>query len=176
MCSPTKKIKDQQVTHGSQKFSSNQRSIDIVILLESLNGPANLGAVFRNAEAFGVQHIWIHESNRMDLQSNRFKKTSRSTEHRVKYEYYSDFDRIINDFEGFKVAIEITEASRNIRCLPKQDLSKLLLVFGNEKHGISSEHLSVLDDCFHITMWGQNSSLNVSQTLGISLYEIRRTS
>lgn len=175
MYSPTK-MNDQQVSHDYQKFNSNERSIEIVILLEDLNGPANLGAVFRNAEAFGVQHIWIHESNQPDLQSNRFKKTSRSTEHHVTYEFYSDFYQVVNDFEGYKVAIEITEASKAINSIQKQDLSKILLVFGNEKYGIPSEHLSILDDCFHIRMWGQNSSLNVSQTLGISLYEIRRTS
>ena len=168
-------MKDQQLTHESSKFNTNSDPIEVSILLEVMNGPANLGSIFRNAEAFGVHQILIHESNQIDLQSNRFKRTSRSTEHRVKFKFYSSFKQIVNDFKGYKAGIEITKASKDISLLSKQKTSNLLLVFGNEKHGISSEHLSRLDDCYHINMMGQNSSLNVAQTLGISLYEVRRS-
>jgi tRNA G18 (ribose-2'-O)-methylase SpoU len=52
--------------------------------------------------------------------------------------------------------------------------SKILLILGNEKLGINSETLNRLDENYHIKMFGTNSSLNVAQTLGIALYEIRR--
>ena len=166
---------DKQLTHSETNFNAKERGCsEINLLLERLDSPANLGSVFRNSEAFGIVNIWIHEANRDYLKSNRFKRTSRSTEFNLNIVFYEDETSIVDTFEGTTIGIEITENSENISSFKKGLDSKILLVLGNEKLGINSETLNRLDKNYHIKMFGTNSSLNVAQTLGIVLYEIRR--
>ena len=166
---------DKQLTHSETKFNARESGCsEINVLLERLDSRANLGSVFRNSEAFGVVNIWVHEANRDYLKSNRFKRTSRSTEHNLNILFYKDKVSVLNAFEGTTIGIEITENSESISFLKKDLKSKILLILGNEKLGINSETLNRLDGNYHIKMFGTNSSLNVAQTLGIALYEIRR--
>jgi tRNA G18 (ribose-2'-O)-methylase SpoU len=166
---------DKQLTHSETNFNAKERVYsEINILLERLDSPANLGSIFRNAEAFGVKNIWVHKSNRDFLGSNRFKRTSRSTENNLNIAFYEDKISVLDKFEGKTIGIEITENSEDITSYKKNVSSNVLLVLGNEKLGIDSETLNKLDNNYHIKMLGANSSLNVAQTLGIALYEIRR--
>ncbi|EMY81383.1 rRNA methyltransferase SpoU-like protein [Psychroflexus gondwanensis ACAM 44] len=166
---------DKQLTHSETNFNTKERVCsEINLLLERLDSPANLGSIFRNAEAFGVKNIWVHESNRDYLRSNRFKRTSRSTENNLNICFYEDKISLLDTFEGTTIGIEITENSENMTSYKGNVSSIVLLVLGNEKSGLDSETLNRLDKNYHIKMLGTNSSLNVAQTLGIALYEIRR--
>lgn len=166
-------MKEQQLKHHQVNFKTTAK-IPISILLDQMDSPANLGSIFRNAEAFGVQSIWVHSSNQKDLESARFKRTSRSTWKNISISFYEDCQRPIDDFEGQKIGLEITSHSKDIIKLSEQKFDHVLLVVGNEKRGIAEDILQKLDHIYHIKMFGENSSLNVSQSLGIALHEIRR--
>ncbi|NEV94381.1 TrmH family RNA methyltransferase [Psychroflexus sp. YR1-1] len=166
-------MKDQQLKHHQVNFGTSTK-IQISIVLDEMGSPANLGSIFRNAEAFGVQNIWIHNSNQKDLESTRFKRTSRSTWKNVSISFYEDCQKVIDDFDGQKIGLEITSTSKDITTLSEQKIDRVLLVVGNEKRGIAEDILQKLDHIFHIKMFGKNSSLNVSQSLGIALHEITR--
>ncbi|SDG98522.1 TrmH family RNA methyltransferase [Psychroflexus sediminis] len=166
-------MKDEQLKHHQVNFNNTSKT-QISILLDEMSSPANLGSIFRNAEAFGVQSIWINSSNQKDLESTRFKRTSRSTWKNLNISFYEDFQRVFDDFKGLKIGLEITNNSTDIKTLSELDTDEFLLVMGNEKRGITENILHKLDKICHIKMFGKNSSLNVSQTLGIALYEARR--
>lgn len=166
-------MKDKQLQHHQTKFDTPSTT-KIDVLVDEMNSPANLGSIFRNAEAFGVATIWIHENNKGELASNRFKRTARSTEKNIDIRFYKDLDPILETNEAFKVGIEITNTSQPIRTIKSLQLNEVLIVVGNEKHGIDEMLMQKLDHIYHINMYGRNSSLNVSQSLGIALYEIRR--
>jgi len=166
---------DKQLTHSETNFNARESNCsEIDVLLERLDSRANLGSIFRNSEAFGVVNMWVHEANRDYLKSNRFKRTSRSTEYSLNILFYKDKVSVLNAFKGTTIGIEITKNSESISFLKKDLKSKILLILGNEKLGINSDTLNRLDKNYHIKMFGTNSSLNVAQTLGIALYEIRR--
>lgn len=166
-------MKDIQLEHHQINFDKNSE-FEITILLDQIDSPANLGSIFRNAEAFGVTTIWVHEENKKELESNRFKRTSRSTEKTLNINFYKDAKLLLNSFEGYKIGLEITSKSNAITELKKLKARNILIALGNEKSGISENILHLLDHIYHIQMFGKNSSLNVAQTLGIALYEIRR--
>ena len=166
-------MKDIQLQHHQTKFDTASTT-EIDVLLDEMDSPANLGSIFRNAEAFGVKTIWVHENNNPEFTSNRFKRTARSTDKNINIHFYSDFETVLKADDQLKIGIEITTTSQPVQKIKTLQLKKLLLVVGNEKHGIKTELIEKLDHIFHIDMYGQNSSLNVSQSLGIALYEIRR--
>lgn len=166
-------MEQKQLDHHQIHFESSKH-IKISVFLERIDSPANLGSIFRNAEAFGVETIWINESNRKDLESTRFKRTARSTWKNLNFSFYEDFQPVFEEYNGLKIGLEITRNSSDIAKISETEFQQVLLVLGNERSGISDDVLQQLDEIYHIKMFGKNSSLNVSQTLGIALYEIRR--
>lgn len=166
-------MQNNQLQHHQVNFKTTfTKNVDI--LLDQIDSPANLGSVFRNAEAFNVGTIWIKDTNKNLLDSNRFKRTARSTEKYLNISFYEDFNSVLETYKGSKIGVEITESSKPMKELNQLEEENILLVLGNEKLGIDDDILKTLDAVFHIEMSGQNSSLNVAQTLGIALYEIRR--
>jgi tRNA G18 (ribose-2'-O)-methylase SpoU len=166
-------MEEKQLHHHQIKFKTLS-TIEIDVLVDEMYSPANLGSIFRNAEAFGVKTIWVHENNKPELKSNRFKRTARSTDKNITIHFYNDFDAVLKTDDQLKIGVEITTTSQPIQKIKILKIRKVLLIVGNEKHGIKKELIEKLDHIFHIDMYGQNSSLNVSQSLGIALYEIRR--
>ncbi|WP_127844973.1 TrmH family RNA methyltransferase [Psychroflexus aestuariivivens] len=164
-------MKQYQLEH--QDIENQKNSIKVELFLEKLNSPANLGAIFRNAEAFGVKKIWLNKSNMADLRSSRFKRTSRSTEKNLHIEFYDNPIEVLKEVTQIKIGIEITSESKNIYHI-QENIQTCTLVLGNEIGGISKEVISILDSIYHIPMFGLNSSINVAQSCGIALYELNR--
>lgn len=166
-------MEEKQLHHYQVNFE-NLNKIQVDVFLETMDSPANLGSIFRNAEAFGVKTLYVNESNRKDLESTRFKRTSRSTWKNLHISFYENYQTVFKAYQGLKVGLEITSKSNDITHISKLESDKILMVLGNEKSGISEDILQKLDKVYHIKMFGKNSSLNVSQTLGIALHEVRR--
>ncbi|MCB7480222.1 TrmH family RNA methyltransferase [Christiangramia sediminis] len=163
-----------QLTHNESSFQ--KKEFPIILLLDNILGEANLGSMFRLADAFGIQKI-IFCGSEPNLKSNRLKRTARNTYKTVDSEFKEDPTEAIKELKikGFRsLAIEITSSSKAVENISLENNEKILLVAGNERHGISDEALKLCDDCYHIEMFGENSSMNVAQSVGIALYEITK--
>lgn len=161
-----------QLVH-EQTFS-NQPKQEVAVNATLINSPANLGSIFRIAEAFGVKEIFLLESQQPLLQSNRFKRVARSTNHLIKTSFFSSTQESISDSKKIHftpVGIELSTSAQPIQTYSNQ--SPIQLLVGNERSGIPNHILQQLDFTYFIPMYGINSSLNVAQSLGISLYQIR---
>jgi len=103
-----------QLTHSTTTFESRQ--FPITILLDNITSEANIGSIFRLADAFGVEKLLFHGTI-PNLQSNRLKRTARNTHNTVAYEVFEDATAPITNLKqmGYKmVAIEITSQSEAI--------------------------------------------------------------
>lgn len=164
-----------QLIHEQNKFQ--ERKFPIVLLLDNITGEANIGSLFRLADAFNIEKI-IFTGTPPNLQSNRLKKTARSTHQRVLFEIQEDnFQEAKNLKEQnyLLYALEITSDSLPVEDFEYQQGRPLCLILGNEVSGINDELLKISDKRLHISMYGQNSSMNVAQAAGIALYEITKT-
>lgn len=140
-------------------------------------GDANIGSLFRLADAFSIEKI-IFCGSPVNLHSNRLKRTARATVEKVRSEYYEEAPEALVKYRslGYKpFALEITGDSVPLESLNFADEEKVLLVVGNERHGISQHLLEQIEIRIHITMFGHNSSMNVAQATGIAFYEITKT-
>lgn len=114
----------------------------------------------------------------INLESPRLKKTARSTINKVSFEQAQDCLEVCKDYlekQYSLLALEITSSSK---ALDQQDFSKynkIALVLGHESTGVHPEILKLCQEHFHVQMFGENSSMNVAQVTGISLYEITKT-
>lgn len=157
--------------------SKIHKKFRLVILTDNIIGEANIGSIFRLADAFNIEKI-VFTGSPINLNSNRLKRTARSTFKYVDYEYIENAVAAVRSYkeEGYAaLALEITSKSVAIDSVGYQNESKLLLIVGNEKNGISTEVLKLADKNLYIRMFGENSSMNVAQATGIALYEITKT-
>ncbi len=163
-----------QTTHGEVPFS--ERSSGIHLLCDGVKSPANIGGLFRLAEAFGVCHLYFCNAQ-INFNSERLKRTARGTMRTVPFSSEVPPLETINSFREKATpiyALEITTTSMPLQQLPVVVPQDVVLILGNEQHGVSKPVLALVDNCFHINMLGANSSMNVTQAAAIALYALTK--
>lgn len=164
-----------QKTHETTSFQ--ERKFPLVLVMDDVSGPANIGSLFRLADAFNIEKL-IFCGTEIDLESNRLKRTARSTVKNVLFEEQEDCLQTCSSLkkEGYRVfALEITEESSAIESENFRNHKKVALVLGNENSGIKKEVLEIANKSLHINMFGKNSSMNVSHAAAIALFEITKS-
>ena len=159
-----------QLNHYTSKFTKQR--FPIVLISDNVSHAANLGSLFRTADAFGVEHL-ILGGPVVEL-GRKFTKTSRATEQSVSFEQAENILEKIDELKAryyTLMALEITDKSIPISELELPKNSKIAFVIGDENHGVSASILEKCDAVVHIQMYGQNSSMNVVQATSIALYE-----
>lgn len=163
-----------QLDHSTH--SVLKEKFPIVIVADNITGEANIGSIFRLADAFHIEEI-IFTGTPINIKSNRLKRTARNTFETVSYRFEEEILPVIQQYtenEYSSLALEITSDSIALEEYKFVENSKILLVIGNERHGISTSVLQAIPTKLHITMYGTNSSMNVSQATGIALYEFSK--
>lgn len=140
-------------------------------------GDANIGSIFRLADAFNIEKI-VFCGTPFNPENNRLKRTARSTLKNVAYEFQENSTEAIKRLKGLNYvvfALEITSDSQILNSINFEMESKIVLIIGNERNGIDDTLLEITDKKVHIEMFGTNSSMNVAQATGIALYEITKS-
>lgn len=163
----------EQLSH--QQTPLEQHNLQLCVACNAIESPANLGLITRNAEAFGVKEILLSPSNNVFLKSNRFLKTARNAHQQINFILVESLvDELL---ERKKQAYQIVGVEWTPTSIPVQQMQhseKTLLILGHENYGIDEQLLAHCDQVVHIRQFGQNSSINVAQALGIVLYELVR--
>ncbi|MCM5663103.1 TrmH family RNA methyltransferase [Galbibacter mesophilus] len=162
-----------QLEHYNSPFQ--EKIFPIIILCDHISSEANIGSIFRLADAFGVSKVVF--GGITPKFSRRMEKTARNTHKTVPHKLTEDILQYALDLKkkGFTIlALEITKDSipiQNIEAIPDQNMA---LILGNENAGISDGLIKIADYTCHIEMFGKNSSMNVAQSAGICLYELTK--
>lgn len=140
----------------------------VILLVDSLNNPGNVGAMLRSAEVFAAHKVILFGNK------SYAKGISKGGHKWLDLEFAADpalLDRYRT--EGFR----ITGIENGPGAVPLHQYSfapDTVLVLGNEVGGIGKPLLEMLDDMVIIPMYGLTGSLNVTQAGSIALYEYRR--
>lgn len=165
------------IQHSHDTTNFEEKKFPIVLLLDEVLSPANIGSIFRLADAFNVEKI-IFCGSPVDLESNRMKRTARSTIDSVAHEQVEDVMetcRALSQDGYLMMALEIAQDSEPIQNVDFSKIKKVALILGNENSGIKENLLAQADKKLHINMFGKNSSMNVAQATGIALFEITKS-
>jgi tRNA G18 (ribose-2'-O)-methylase SpoU len=160
-----------QLKHEENQFKQTQ--FPITLVCDNIYFQQNIGSLFRIGEAFGIEKI-IFLGKDIPLTPRKINKTSRSTHLHVPYTVFEENDTLINylkenDYEI--ISLEIALTSKTLKEVIVPTNKKIALILGSEINGISDELLAISNQIVHITMFGQNSSMNVVQATSIALYE-----
>lgn len=145
----------------------------IIILLDEINDPHNLGAIARTAECSGATGIIITERNSAPITPTAIKASAGALEYLPVAKQSSVIQTIeILKENGFWVIG--TEVNAEIMYDELDYEMPICLIMGNEGKGISKAVLKHCDYIIKLPVLGKVQSLNVSVAAGIVLYEILR--
>ncbi len=165
-------MKHRQLDHS--ELTRPRHTLPLRIICETVQVPDNIGMIFRLAEAFGIEKIYLTGGS-IAPPNQKISKASRRTVRVVDFEVVESTADVISNLkkEGFAVTgLEVTTASVPLRGFDFKTKEKIALVVGSEKYGISDETLALLDACAAIPLLGKTTSLNVATALAIALYEV----
>lgn len=148
----------------------------IIIICEHFRSPQNVGMAFRISEIMGVQHLYLLGDGPAPPLP-KVRRTARQADQLVPFSIHKDGIACCQQLkkEAYTlIGIEITDQSKSLYNWQPLPNTKIALLFGAERGGISKELLPLLDDCYHIPMYGQISSMNVVTAISICLYEITK--
>lgn len=165
-------MKNKQLGHDQHQVTLKR--FPVCFLAHNFVVPMNIGSLFRIADAFAVEKLYLSGTSPVPPNS-KINKTSRSSEKYVPYAYEKNPLDVIKKLkaEGYTiVSLEITSASTDIRDLSVSSSDKVCLILGSESTGVCQTLLDVSDKTIHIAMLGRNSSLNVATACSIATFEI----
>lgn len=150
------------------------RRLPVGVLVDNIRSLHNVGAIFRTADGFRLEKIYLCGITGTPPQ-DRIRKASLGAEESVPWEYHKSAVALVQSLKlrGYQiVALEQTDSS-----VPMPEAAfrfPLVLVVGHEFNGISDSVLAEADQAVEIPMLGTKTSFNVSIAFGIACYEVSR--
>ncbi|MFK8038011.1 MAG: TrmH family RNA methyltransferase [Crocinitomicaceae bacterium] len=143
----------------------------LILLLDNVKDPGNLGTIIRTAEWFGIKRI-IASNQSVDIFNPKTIQASMGAFYHVHFTYSNLNLLLPNLKEKDYVIVGASLTGSNL--YNTKLANKTALVMGSESHGISPEILSLLDQELLIPQTGTTESLNVGIATGIFLSEYYR--
>lgn len=144
------------------------------LILPDIRSCHNVGALFRTADACGVDFLYLTGYTATPPKP-QIDKVALGAEKWMPWKHYKNTLTLVKALKKkgvIIVALEKNESSVDIGTVKFS--GPLVLVVGNEVDGVDAQILKLADKVVHIPMYGKKESLNVSVAAGIAMYEIGR--
>ena len=148
----------------------------IIAVLDNIRSMHNVGSVFRTADAFLVQGIFLCGYTPQPPHRDIHKTALGATE-TVDWMYFPTTTEAVLQLKekGYKLyAIEQAAGSIFLEKFSVSQEDDIAVIFGNEVEGVSDDVLKLCDGCIEIPQFGMKHSLNISVAAGIVLWELVR--
>ncbi|MEA1784723.1 RNA methyltransferase [Arenibacter sp. GZD96] len=145
----------------------------VVVVLDNIRSLHNIGSVFRTADAFLIEKIYLCGITATPPHKDIHKTALGATES-VAWEYHKDTCNLVHKLksDGYvAVAVEQTQNSIKLNEFKRANNTKYALVFGNEVKGVHQNVVSVCDMVLEIPQQGTKHSLNISVSAGIVIWD-----
>lgn len=169
-----RKLKLSELNRISIDEFKNASKTPVIIVLDNIRSLHNIGSVFRTADAFRIEALYLCGISGTPPNKEIHKTALGSTES-VSWKY---FDKTLDAISFLRekniavYAVEQAEGSISIEEFSPSFAKPLALVFGNEVNGVDDEILQHIDGCIEIPQFGTKHSLNISVSAGIVIWEI----
>ena len=154
---------------GNNSIDYNQ---DLILVLDGIQDPGNLGTILRTADSVGLKQI-IVSANSGDIYNPKVVRSTMGAIFRVEVIESQNLIETIKQIKENKFQVVATDLHTN-KNIYQVDYSKTAIIIGNEANGVSKDILQQADFRVKIPMLGNTESLNASVATGIILYEYVR--
>jgi 23S rRNA (guanosine2251-2'-O)-methyltransferase len=150
--------------------------IPITIVLDNVRSLHNVGSVFRTADAFRCERIFLTGITGTPPHREIHKTALGATES-VQWEFADKPEKVVSELKrvGYRiVVVEQTTESTPLHQFIVKPGDRICLIFGNEIKGVSNEVIALADEALEIPQSGTKHSLNISVCVGIVCWELAR--
>ena len=167
-----RKLTIEEMNRISVEEFHHSKKIPLVVVLDNVRSMYNVGSVFRTADAFRVEKIFLCGITACPP-SVEIHKTALGAEDSVEWMYYKntmDAVRFLQKEKYKIISIEQVHDSTKLNEWSIQDNEKYAIVLGNEVKGVGQDIVDNSDECVEIPQYGTKHSLNVSCTASIIMW------
>ncbi|HNV49545.1 MAG TPA: RNA methyltransferase [Bacteroidales bacterium] len=146
----------------------------IIIVLDNMRSHNNIGSIFRTADAFLIEAIYLCGITACPPHRDIHKTALGATE-TVEWKYFEKTETAIEELKsaGYIIyAVEQVENAINLDKLNINKETKIALVVGHEINGVSQQIVNQSDLCIEIPQLGTKHSLNVAVSVGIVVWHL----
>lgn len=169
-----RKLKNSELNRLTPSEFKKAEKLPLIVILDNVRSLNNIGSVFRTADAFLIQKIYLcgitAKPPHKDIQ-----KTALGATESVDWEYAEDALDVVQKLKGqhFTIfAIEQTENSVQLNALEIDPTQRFAVIFGNEVKGVQQSLVSVCEKVVEIPQFGTKHSLNISVSAGVVLWDL----
>ena len=186
------KLTIQEMNRLSADAFREAEKLPLVVVLDNVRSQHNVGAVFRTADAFLLEGLYLCGiTPKPDTLStnNDLHKTALGAEQTVSWQAFAETMDAVKTLQarGYKVyaveqahhSITLEQAAEEVKnVLPStlnaqpSTLNGIAIVLGHEVFGVAQEVVDACNGCIEIPQYGTKHSLNVSVTAGIVMYAL----
>ena len=186
------KLTIQEMNRLSAEAFREAEKLPLVVVLDNVRSKHNVGAVFRTADAFLLEGLYLCGiTPKPDTLStnNDLHKTALDAEQTVSWQAFAETMEAVKTLQarGYKVyaveqahhsitleqaAEEVKNAQLSTLNAQPSTLNGIAIVLGHEVFGVAQEVVDACNGCIEIPQYGTKHSLNVSVTAGIVMYAL----
>lgn len=148
-------------------YNIKEKQIDfnnIIVYLNKINDPGNMGTILRSALAFGIKNIVV-DGDCVDIYNPKTINSAKDAIFKLNIQVDNNIEVLKEIKNHMKIFSTRLEESKDISILKKY--SKCCVVFGSEAHGVDDEIYEMSDGFLKINMTNNIESINVAMSASI---------
>ncbi len=169
-----RKLKNSELDRINPEEYKSSEKTPLIIILDNIRSLNNIGSVFRTADAFLVEKIYLcgitAQPPHKDIQ-----KTALGATDSVDWEYAENTLDVVSKLQNegvFVASIEQAELAVNLNDFSVQKEMTYAIVFGNEVKGVQQKVVTASDAVVEIPQFGTKHSLNISVSVGVVVWDL----
>jgi 23S rRNA (guanosine2251-2'-O)-methyltransferase len=173
MPAPRKRLNEELDRLSVERFQSSTKT-PLIIVLDNVRSLNNIGSIFRTADAFLIEAIYLCGITACPPHKD-IQKTALGATESVKWVYFENTLLALENLKekGVKVmAIEQVEGSVLLNQFFPESGKSYAVVFGHEVFGVEQAVVNACDFCIEIPQFGTKHSLNIAVTAGIVVWDL----
>lgn len=170
-----RKLSMDELGRKSVEEARQSAKLPVIAVLENIRSAYNVGAIFRTADAFLLEGLYICGYTAYPPHKE-IKKTALGAEETVAWKQFTKIEEAIAEIKsiGYKIyAVEQAVDSWKLGSFSVEK-DKIAVVFGNEVTGVEQSTIERCDGVIEIPQLGMKHSLNVATAAGVVLWELIR--
>jgi len=169
-----RKLKNAELDRKTVSEFKEATKTPIIIVLDNIRSLNNIGSVFRTADAFLIEKIYLCGITARPPHKD-IQKTALGATETVAWEYVEDTLELVTKLQQEGKKVYAIEQAENAVMLdefePLKDQTSAV-IFGNEVKGVQQEVVTASDAVIEIPQLGSKHSLNISVSTGVVVWDL----
>lgn len=169
-----RKLKNSELDRKSPAEFKAAEKTPLIVILDNVRSLNNVGSIFRTADAFLIEKIWLCGITATPPHKD-IQKTALGATDTVDWEYAEDVLDVVKQLQEKNIrvySVEQAEQATFLNDFEPEEGQKYALVFGNEVKGVQQKVVNASDGVLEIPQSGSKHSLNIAVSTGVVLWDL----